>query len=263
MRIVFSSLRSLELNVRFWSKILAIFCAAYPLLSGNANAQSCPELDKYRLARVMAIDPPLIPILNLEIPSCANINVAEDYAGFVLNDENIRLNNGVRSEIAIDFPFQEGDVIEYRWSVMLPSVGAPGGEGGPWWLIAQWHDQPDPRLGETWANFKAEPPPVAVFVERRNGVLGIGLNSLGGQKGQWSPVPTNVWMNIRVMIHWSRGGDGYVRLTVDDRPGIVLSAMGVNMLNRYRHYFKAGQYRAPWVRQYAVVYMKNIRFRKL
>jgi len=244
-------------------RLFLSFFTCFQLLSEAAHAQSCGSLDKNQLARVMGVEASLVSSLRLEIPTCANIRMGEDHAGFVLNEENTRIHNGIRSEIAIDYPFQEGDIVEYRWSAMLPASGAPGAGADQWWLIAQWHDQPDPRLGESWADFKAESPPVAVFVERRNGVLGIGLNSLRGQKGQWVPVPTNVWMDIRVMIHWSRGNDGYVRLTVDGRPDVVLSAMGRNMLNGYQHYFKAGQYRAPSVRQYAVIYMKNIRFRKL
>lgn len=247
----------------WWLRNLLIVFGSLMFLVANANAQSCPDVDRNRLSQVMGIDPGLVPLLKLEIPSCANIRLGADHAAFILNEENDRLNNGIRSEIGIDFPFQEGDIIEYRWSVLLPSSGTPGGAADQWWLIAQWHDQPDPRLGETWANFKAESPPLAVFVERRNGVLGIGLHSLRGQKGPWVPVPMDTWMDIRVVIHWSRSSDGYVRLTVDGRPDIVLSAMGRNMLNGYQHYFKAGQYRAPTVRQQAAVYMKNIRFRKL
>lgn len=263
MHSTFFSRVSSSPSLHSWLRILFVLCGSMLFFISHANAQSCSEVDQNRLSQAMGIDPGLIPLLKLEIPSCANIRLGADHAAFILNEENVRLHNGTRSEIGIDFPFQEGDVIEYRWSVMFPSSGAPGGSADQWWLIAQWHDQPDPRLGETWANFKAESPPVAVFVERRNGILGIGLNSLRGQKGQWVPVPTDIWMDVRVMIHWSRGSDGYVRLTVDGRPDIVLSATGKNMLNGYRHYFKAGQYRAPTVRQYAAVYVKNIRFRRL
>lgn len=250
-------------GVGSWRKRWYLIFLSLLLIAGHAIAQSCADVDKHRLGQAMGIDAGLRPLLNLEIPSCANIRLGADHAIFVLNEENQRLHNGIRSEIGIDFPFQEGDVIEYRWSVLLPSAGTPGGGADQWWLIAQWHDQPDPRLGETWDNFKAESPPVAVFVERRNGIAGIGLNSLRGQKGQWAPVPLDTWMDVRVMIHWSRGIDGYVRLTVDGRPEISLSAMGRNMLNGYQHYFKAGQYRAPSIKQYSAVYLKNIRFRKL
>lgn len=243
----------------FSKSIITVFL----LQVGIVHSEGCRFVNKEILAITMGIDKGLLPFLSLEIPACANILLGENHAGFVLNDFNIQIHNGIRSEIAIDYPFVEGDVIEYRWSVMLPSNGAPGAESYRWWLIAQWHDQPDPRLGETWAGFKAQSPPVSVFVERRNGILGIGLNSLRGQKGQWTPVPTDMWMKIRVMIHWSQGRDGYVRLTVDDHPEIVLSATGKNMLNGYRHYFKGGQYRDPLIRQQAVVYMKNIHFRKL
>jgi hypothetical protein len=226
-------------------------------------AQGCAQLDKHQLANAMGIDQELIPWMNLEIPTCANIHVGGGYAGFVLDEVNVKLHEGVRSEISIDYPFVEGDTIEYRWSILVPSQGAPGGDAHQWWLIAQWHDQPDFRVGETWATLKAQPPPVAIFIESRNGVPGIGLYGLPGKKISWSPVPTDVWLDLGVVVHWSTASGGSVRFFIDGHPEFDVTATGRNMLNGYRHYFKVGQYRAPWIRQLSVLYVRNVRFRKL
>lgn len=233
------------------------------LLLNSVHAQGCKLVDKYRLANVMAIDSALIPILNFEIHGCENLIVADNYVGFVLNEQKFLVNGGVRAELAIDFPFAEGDTVEYNWSVLMPAKDAPGGESNQWWAIAQWHDQPDPRLGQTWATLKAQSPPVAIYVENRKGVVGIGLQDWAGKKTSWAPVPTGIWLNFIATIKWSTGANGWVRFRVEDHPELEFAAFGKNMLNGYQHYFKAGQYRTPSVSRYSVIYMKNFTFRKL
>lgn len=237
--------------------------SALLMFSNFAVAQGCNSIDRNKLANRMGIDKTLIPYLSLEIPSCANINLVDDYAGFVLNEVNERIHNGIRSEIAINYPFVEGDTVEYRWSILVPKASAPGGGEKEWWVIAQWHDQPDPRLGETWAKFKAQSPPVAIYIENRNGVVGIGIQGMLGKKISWSPVTTDVWLDLSAVIHWSTGDTGSVRLGVDGYPNFNHSLLGPNMLNSYQHYFKAGQYRAPTVEKYSVINIKNVRFKKL
>jgi len=249
----------MKLQFRFVCNVVFLCC----LVGGSANAQGCKYVDKGKLANVMGINKELVPFLNLEIPSCANIYLADGYVGFVLNEQNERLNNGIRSEISIDYPFAEGDTIEYRWSIMVPSKNEPGGETSQWWLIAQWHDQPNPKFGETWATFKSQPPPVAIYIENRGGSVGIGLQGIQGKKITWAPVPTDIWLNLSVKIHWSTLNNGSVNFSVDDHPELDAKFVGRNMLNSYQHYFKAGQYRAPRINKYSKIYIKNVRFRKL
>ncbi|MBS1142133.1 MAG: signal peptide protein [Proteobacteria bacterium] len=243
-----------------------LFCRAMILgcfLAGGAHAQGCALVDKYKLASVMSIDPVLIPLLNLEIPSCANIVLGDSYAGFLLNATNQPLNGGIRSELAIDFPFVEGDTVEYRWSVMIPTQDPPGGDSQQWWVIAQWHDQPDPRLGQTWATLKPQSPPVAIYIERRNGIVGIGLQGMQGKKNSWAPVPLGVWLKLNATIRWSTTTTGSILFSVEGHPELDSILSGPNMLNGYKHYFKAGQYRAPSVSKASLIYLKNVRFRQL
>lgn len=249
----------MKILLRFLCNVAVLWCLA----EGSAHAQGCPSVDKHKLASVMGIDQTLIPILNLEIPNCSNIQLTHNYAKFILNEKNDKLYNGIRSEIAFDYPFTENDTIEYRWSVMIPSEGAPGDETNQWWLIAQWHDQPDPRLSETWATFKAQPPPVAIYVEKRGGAVGIGIAGILGRKISWAAAPTDVWLDLRAIIYWSTSSNGYVSFSVDDYPTLSFVSVGHNMLNSYQHYFKIGQYRAPTINKYSVVHVKNVRIRKL
>jgi hypothetical protein len=233
------------------------------LLNGNAQATGCSTVDKYTLASTMNIDSSLLPILNMEIPDCSNIQLGNGYAGFVLNVDNQKINNGIRSEMSIDYPFVAGDTIEYKWSIMLPPNSVPGADANSWWLIAQWHDQPNPLLNETWATYVPKSPPVAVYAEYQSGVVGIGLQGLLGKKLTWSPVPTNTWLDLRAVIHWSTTSDGTVNISVTGHPELSMASTGQNMLNNYQHYLKLGQYRSPTIYKYAVVNIKNVKITKL
>lgn len=236
--------------------------AASLISCASAFAAGCPEVSKGDLAKSMGISTDLVPLLSMEVADCSNISLANGFATFTLNEVNAKVHNGVRSEIAINYPFNEGDTVEYAWSVRLPSDSAPGGNADQWWLIAQWHDQPDLNLGETWASFKGQPPPLAIYVERKDGVLGIGLSSIQGKKLDWAPVQTDLWLNIKARITWSTGDNGRAQVTISGDKTIVFEHSGRNMLNAYQHYFKAGQYRAPWVQTKTTVQIKNVKFTK-
>jgi hypothetical protein len=38
--------------------------------------------------------------------------------------------------------------------------------GNRWWVMGQWHDQPDRTQGETWPDFPGRSPPVAFNNDR-------------------------------------------------------------------------------------------------
>lgn len=228
-----------------------------------AAAQPCPQWDKVKVASTLGLSPSLQALLKFEVPSCEHLELGRGGVGLVLTGQNTLLHNGVRSELAFDHPFVEGDTVEYRWSVLFPSSNGPGGRADQWWLIAQWHDQPDPIKGETWAHFRSQSPPVALHVERHGGVLGMGLSTVNGRKLSWAPVPLDQWLDVTARIHWSQRPDGQVLVEVAGQPALRFTATGPNMLNNYQHYFKMGQYRAPSVTGSSVVYFKDLRISTL
>jgi Polysaccharide lyase len=227
----------------------------------TANGQECKVPSKQALATAMSIDQELVKHLYLEIPTCEHIKLGRGYASFILKSQNPELNNGIRSEIAIDFPFVEGDTIEYRWSIKLPEENTPGGLSNEWWLVTQWHDQPDRRIGETWATFPPQNPPLSIYVEKRNGIVGLGLQGLRGKKLSWTPVPIGSWLKLSLLVRWSTGGHGSATLRLND--GHEFVSLGPNMLNDFQHYFKAGQYRSSTINRAATIDIKDVRFIKV
>lgn len=252
----------------FYSGISSGFlCSASILVSffvtGQLYASGCETVDKYHIANGLSVDKKLLSQVSVEIASCDNVSVHDGYVGFILNEKKDVIHSGIRSEVSIDFPFSEGETVEYRWSIMLPKNDFAGAKinRGEWWIIGQWHDQPDPYLGETWSTYKASPPPVAVYIETRNGVLGIGLQTMRNKvfkKHNWVPIPLDVWINLDVTIHWSQAELGFVSLRIDKEAQHDVISLGSNMLNNYQHYLKLGQYRSPRFEKKSVIYIKDV-----
>lgn len=226
----------------------------------QAFSAGCTTIEKRDLMIATGIAAKLAPFVKTEFGDCSNISLSEGFATFKLNDENVKIHNGVRSELVIDYPFREGETVEYVWSAKFPSGTLPGSGPKDWWLVAQWHDQPDVRAGETWSQLKKVPPPISVYVEKRSGSLGVGLAGIGGQKLSWQAIPPDTWLTFTVQIMWSLGHAGRVTMQISSDATVIASMehSGRNMHNSYQHYFKVGQYRAPWIKTTSMVQVREV-----
>lgn len=183
--------------------------------------------------------------MTVEAGPCDAIVAGRDGVTVSLFPNNPRVNGGVRAELAFNFPFNEGETVRYAWRLKLPAEFHANDNPAQWWLLAQWHDQPDRRQGETWANFPPRSPPIALFVASRAAQLGIGLVLGGKERVSWTPVATGAWIPIAFTIRWSTTSAGAVRMQVGGDTPVDVTVEGPNMLNSYQHYLKIGQYRHP------------------
>lgn len=84
-----------------------------------------------------------------------------------LFEKNAKRSGGVRAEVSVDHPFKERDTVRYEWSVRLADDFPTVAPANRWWLIGQWHDQPDKAKGGSWEGFPSHSPPVLLgFGER-------------------------------------------------------------------------------------------------
>jgi Polysaccharide lyase len=74
-------------------------------------------------------------------------------SNFGLSPGQAKKNNGIRAEISVDYPYKVGDVVRHAWKMRLPDDFKADDPQNRWWVMGQWHDQPDRTLGETWAGF--------------------------------------------------------------------------------------------------------------
>ena len=220
----------------------------------TAGAQS----DKLRALELTylrsAVNDALLPYATIEIPALENLRPGKDergaYLGLRTYHRQPLKSGGVRAEISVDFPFQEGDTVRYAWRMKLPADFRGDAPANRWWLIAQWHDQPNRDRGETWDTYPHHRPSI-----------GLGYGQIDGQDqlsllyGAPDPAPVGlipirrgVWHELAVEIAWSRGATGRVRVFVDDMKTPVREARGRNMYNDFQQYLKLGQYRHPDIR---------------
>ncbi|MBN8218226.1 MAG: heparin lyase I family protein [Spirochaetes bacterium] len=209
-----------------------------------------------------AMDANLFAYAGIEVPLGDNIALVTE--GDQTQSVELRLfpgqplkNNGVRAELVVDFPYREGETVLTTWQMKF--VGPfPYDEKNRWWVVSQWHDQPDRTLGQTWDGFPANSPPVllAFGYTNSNRVLGLSYGPQNAPVG-FFPILEDTWYSLSAKIVWSRGGSGSMELKVS--PGnITLRANGANMLNAFQHYFKAGMYRHKEIDTLNRVRVRNI-----
>ncbi len=114
--------------------------------------------------------------------------------------------------------------------------------------MGQWHDQPDPALGETWDGFPSHSPPQSFYLGYRDGSYLLNPQ-YGSNRDDWGdhsiPLVPGQWLGLRVEILWSRGSEGRMAIWLNEATEPYATWNGPNMLNAYQHYLKLGMYRHP------------------
>ncbi len=233
------------------------------------SKQRNEELRLYFLESVVSDE--LLSYSNLEIPSLNYLRVVEEESGpaLSLRTSNEELVNGlVRAEVSVDFPFLPGDTLRYSWEYKIDEdlyyAYDEDDPNGKWWIIGQWHDQPNINKGETWDNFPANSPPVILGFGKFNNKDSLSF-SYGVPSNQKTPIVVpftkGVWHSFELNIKWSQGNDGWADLYLNGEK--IASFSGPNMLNDYQHYFKIGSYRKDTIVGDGWVYVRNVAIEKI
>ncbi len=240
-----------------------LFLLALYTKHGSGQVQD----DKGYLSAVLP--PGLIRYAGIEVPSQENIRVLSDGAGryleFKLIPGQARKNNGIRAEISVNYPYHAGEVVRYRWSMCLPEDFKADEPLNRWWVMGQWHDQPDRTKGETWEGFPAHSPPVSFNFRRADGkdYLSLLVGSPHTKSAGLLPITRGAWHSLEVIIKWSQGADGRVAVYFDAAKEPTLTAAGPNMHNGYHHYLKLGMYRHPQISTENRLSIRDVRIDKL
>lgn len=205
----------------------------------------------------------LAAMASFEVAARANIIETVDGAlGLGITRNQRRVNNGIRAEVSIDYPFREGDSVHYAWRFLLPpdARGDPGRDR--WMIMGQWHDQPDRQRGETWETFTSHSPPVSLGFGEVDGAMAValayGATRTGDPQARSSivTVARDTWHSVGVTVRWSQGADGTATFVMNGTR--VAHFEGPNMNNAAPHYFKAGIYRHPGISGDAWIYLSDV-----
>lgn len=244
--------------------MLAATLAGKPL---PASAESGRALEMRYLRAALA--EPLLEDAHIEISGLEHIRIGHDDQGPNLGLRTYfgqrKKNNGVRAEITVDTPYDEGDTLRYGWRFMIPREFPSDAPRNRWWLFANWHDRPDPRLGESWDNFPSRSPPVALGYGQIKGQDTLAFVYGAPNPGTVGLIPFSRerWNRIELLITWSRGADGRASVRFNDSVQPVLEARGRNMHNGYRHFMKLGSYRHPAIEGDAWLFIGGVELRRL
>lgn len=250
--------------MNFLSRLLLI-ALVFPACSKGA-APKAREMELSYLRCVMPDD--LLDFAHVEVPAVENIAIlgegADKHLGLHVFPGQKKLNGGIRAEISVDYPHKQGDTVRYAWRFMVPKGFASDAPKNRWWIIGQWHDQPDRSRGESWDGFASKSPPVLISIGELDGKLGIAIAYGPDQSQKRGPltIEPGKWHSIAVEIHWSQKADGKAAFFLDDlsKPAVVLE--GPNMHNDFQHFLKLGMYRHPEIATDNWIYIDDLKITK-
>jgi hypothetical protein len=210
----------------------------------------------------------LLEYAHLDVGSVKSIAIEGEeenqHLGLHLFPGQSKVHGGIRAEISVGYPFQQGETVRYSWRFMLPKDFVSDAPKNRWWIIGQWHDQPDRARGETWDRFPSKSPPVLLALGELDGKLGIGITYGPDHSQQHGPVfiEPGKWHEIAVEIHWSRNDEGKATVFLDDMTRPVATCSGPNLHNDFQHYLKIGMYRHPDIATDNWIYLDDLRIGK-
>ena len=216
-----------------------------------------------------AVDKSIISYASIEIPGLENISTSSDnglpYLAMRLYPGQPKKNNGIRSEVSIDYPYGVGDMVTYSWQFRIPGDFPSDAPQNRWWVLADWHDQPDKNKGETWDTYAGigQSAPIIFGYGMLDGKDMIGFSYGHDLKpvGTFS-ITKNVWHTIVMTVKWSQGADGSAVVYIDGNKIPIFRVTGPNMHNAYQHYMKVGMYRHPDIATENVINLRKIMITK-
>lgn len=187
------------------------------------------------------------------------------FLGVRLRVDQPSVNGGARAEVALSYPFGEGDTVRYRWDFLVPSTFANDHPRNLRNTIAQWHDRPDEARGETWQTKPRLGSPLSLRLASRDGSsLQLSLHARDTRTRasgafEIATLPYDRWIPVDVRITWSRDTDrGAVAVTLDDHGEPALVFRGFTMNNPLPHYLKIGLYRHDAIRVDNRIYLRQL-----
>lgn len=242
--------------------VLILFALSLIVSSSFSQGFEDPvtQIEKEEILSVLISDTDVRAYAQIEIPTGRNVTVHDSFISLHLFDGQELLFNGVRSEVTVNYPFEEHETVTYQWEVMIPQGFQHDAPENRWWDMGQWHDQPDPALGETWADLPARSPSLSLHLKYYDDRFFFAPRYMHVEPPDEDliEIQPGEWMKLRFEIRWSRGDDGYLKIWVNDEVEPQVHYTGTNMHNGYSHYLKVGMYRHPEIATDNTISLRNL-----
>lgn len=228
-----------------------------PSITPPSGSVSAPLLALFK-------DASLLRYTTAEIPSAGHYTALRNGITTKLFTTSTPINSGQRCELTLNVPYEDGDVIEYEWKIMIGSVFTPD-PSNRWYLMGQFHDQPDQDLGQTWGNYPGASPLEYFAYGNVSGQHYLAMSHSGvisTNPAEWVKLTTDQWVGIKLRIRWSQDANkGWMQLYQDGI--LIMTRTGANMANAAEMYLKLGQYRHNSFLQNCDVSYRDVYVRKI
>lgn len=169
---------------------------------------------------------------------------------------------GTSSELAVDFPFEEGETIVYSWRMKVPSAMFAYDPQNRWWLLARWNDQPNKAFGQRETDFLGHNPTILFGYKLAEGrdtlTLSYGIPE-AVNVGTFS-IPRDEWIKLTMEVTWSRSASvGKAKLFVNDSKVPFKEMTGRNMYGKYRTLFRVGNFRSGEIQTEASLMIGDVK----
>ncbi|UUM33084.1 polysaccharide lyase [Vibrio japonicus] len=225
--------------------LLASLCFIFPhVLNASTTQQQIENIANSLNAQG------LMQFMRLEAVYDKTIIPLDNKLKFVIRECQDEIHNGLRSELTVNYPFNAGDKVTYEYQLYIPRYFSSDPQGR-WFVLTQWHDQPDPALGETWEGFPGRSPLVSLYSapDSKFGVTYNGDSTI-------LPFHLGMWNTLKFEFLWSEGDEGKLAVHVN---GVEFNFSGKNMHNNYQHYLKIGMYRHRDIENKNEILFRNLK----
>lgn len=166
-----------------------------------------------------------------------------------------------RSEIQLPNSGAIDTLMTYGWDFKIDGEYV---ESDDWQIIAQFHDQPDASIGESWSAYPKHSPPLAV--KYRQGKIIVAVYSWETKSVMdvaAMAIEKDAWNALLLKVYWSVAEEGSIeawlngkKLTAEDGQTVY---RGRNCFNKACNYMKIGLYRSNEIMTKGIVYFDNIK----
>ena len=147
---------------------------------------------------------------------------------------------------------------------MIPTDYVEGVVATDWQAMGQWHDQPDPSLGQNWSNYPAHSPPLSVLYYQ--GELRAMMQDTAGKQfiiGR-QKIIKGQWYRIDFYVYWKDDQTAFQAVYLNNTPitpynGTDYKYYRPNVYNHAGNYFKFGLYRSKNIQATNSLYYGDIK----
>lgn len=246
--------------------ITAATLVASGALAGSGSAQ-LSDADKEMLTGVISEN--LLPYTTVEGPPRYALSAGTDaygkVAGLTVYPNQSPKNGMVSSEIAISYPYKEGETMRYSWRMKIPNGFVPDTPRNRWWLVARWNDQANPLLGERPEQFLGHNPAMMIGYKDIGGkdVLTFSYGIPEALAAGSFNVTRNGWVKFAVEVTWTRGLKGKARVFVNDSKQPFYEVTGKNMYSKNYNVFRLGIARSTEIQTPAALHFSDVKIEKI